>query len=198
MATNTKPLSKLDVLFNASMADAKADDSLRKAFIEAGGDQDEPKRILMAGRVAHSLKCNREKALQVLGMKGRGKNADDAKLGDDVRSVPEEKACGAARVFLSGRLKAWGVKTAEARGGNRHDDATNMDVEKLKTPGKPKVETTIELAAYCQAFAKSGYDLFLLNKAHSAVTSKHGSELMGAFADFAATIAEINAKFPTK
>lgn len=196
MATATKTLSKLDVLFNASMADAKADDALRIAFVNAGGDQDEPKRILMAGRVAHSLKCSREKALQVLGMKGRGKQPDDAKLSDDVRSVPEEKACGAARVFLSGRLKAWGLKTSEGRGGDRTGDDDSMDVEKLKTPGKPKVETTIELAAYCQAFAKSGYDLFLLNKTHSAVTSKHGSELMGAFADFSALIAEINAKFP--
>ena len=197
MATTAKTAktapNKLDVLFNASVNVSKSYDALRVAFIAAGGDQDEPKRILMAGRVSHSLKCSREVALLALSKKGNPGLKSDVK--DDVRTIAEQRACGAARTFLSSCLKAWGIKTTEARGGDRKSDDTNMDTEKLKAAPKPKVNNHVELGQYSLAYATAGYDFFLLNKGHEAVIAAHGSELMGAFADFVDTIKEINSKY---
>lgn len=193
MAAKTiSAISAIDALFNAAVATAKSDDVLRKAFIAAGGNQDEPKRILLAARMSHSLKCTREVALQTLAKTGNPKH--NPVHGDDVRTIEQEKAYGAARGYLTACLKRWGLQTTATQGGDRTSNKDTLVTEKLVTPGKPKVETVAELSAYAMAYAKSGYDLFLLNKGHKAVTSNHGSELMGAFADFVATIAEINAK----
>ena len=189
----TVAANKFDVLFNASVNVGKSFDVLRAAFVAAGGDQDEPKRILMAGRVSHALKCTREVALLALSKKGNPGLKTD--VPDDVRNIKEQRACGAARTFLSSCLKAWGIKSAEARGGDRSASKGAMDTEKLKPAGKPKVSNHVELGTYALAYATAGYDLFLINKNHDAVKSAHGSELMGAFADFVDSIKEINAKF---
>ncbi len=197
-AAQAPKVNLMDALYEASYGAAKSDETLRLAFVAAGGNHDDPKRVLMSARVAFSLNISREAALVVLGKKGNPKLKADA--GDDVRTISEEKACGAARAFLSARLKAWGIKTTEARGGDRSKDSTSaaMNTEKLVTPGKPKIETPVDLGAYALAFAKSGYDLFLLNKEHSAVKSDMGAELMGAFADFAEEIREIVKQFAPK
>jgi len=189
----SKPAASLDdVLYNAVLSGAKADDKIRDAFIAAGGNQDKPKQIVLVARMVHGLKCTREVALITLGKKGNpGKKPD---VGDGVRTVKEEQAYGAARGYLTACLKRWGLQSTEGRGGDRTKESDAMNTEKLSLPGKPKVETIVELAAYAMAYAKGGYDLFLLNKAHSAVTNAQGSELMGAFADFVNTITEINAK----
>lgn len=205
MATKSKSaatpaMSKLDVLFDASVNAAKSDDALKAAFIAAGGDQDEPKKVLMSGRISHSLKVTREEALRVMNRTGRGKKPDNKDvdahdLGDDVRTTREEKACGAARVFLSGRLKSWGLKTSENRGGDRTKDDDAMSTDKLKMAPKPKVTDDIELGAYCLAFAQQGYSFFLLNKEHPAVKSDIGAELMGAFADLLDSVKETVASY---
>ena len=131
----TVAANKFDVLYNASVNVGKSFDVLRAAFVAAGGDQDEPKRILMAGRVSHALKCTREVALLALSKKGNPGLKTD--VPDDVRNIKEQRACGAARTFLSSCLKAWGIKSAEARGGDRSASKGAMDTEKLKPAGKP-------------------------------------------------------------
>jgi len=180
-----------DALYAATYGNAKSDATMCEAFIAAGGDQAGPKHILMSARVAFALGVTREAALRVMAKKGNpGKRTD---VGDDTRTTEEEKACGAARTFLSGRLKAWGIKTTETRGGDRDSDkrANTMDTEKLVLPKKPVVQTSVELSAYALAYAKAGYDFFLLNKAHKAVASGAGPELMGLFADFVASIEDV-------
>lgn len=189
----SKQVSTFQAVVNAALANAKSDEALRLAFIAAGGNQEEPKRALLLGRVMYSLKCTQEEGLQTLDRKGRGKNHDDEKLGDDVRTVVEENACAAARRFLSSRLRSWGIVTTEARGGKEVRKGV-METEKLKLPTKPIVQTSPELGAWSMAFSKSGYDLFLLNKEHGVVKTDMGSELMGLFADFAADVAATVAK----
>ena len=195
MSTKQVSVSPLAAVTLAAFNAAKSTALLKDAFVKAGGNQDAPRQALIVGRMMFSLNYTQEKALLALGKKGRGKNPDDAKLTDDVRTASEEKAYGAARVYLSARLKEWGLATTSAQGGDRSKDSDAMDTEKLVTAGKPKVNTSPELGAYSMAYAKAGYDFFLLNKGHSAVTSEHGSELMGAFADLCAAIAEINSKY---
>lgn len=177
------PMSADDALFHAALTNAKSDDVLRAAFIAAGGDQKKPKQILMSARVAHSLKCTREHALIVMGKKGRGKHADTEQLGDDVRTVEEEKACGAARTFLSGRLKAWGLKTSEGRGGDRKGDDKPMTKEKVTSP-RWNVTDNVELYAWAKSHANEGYSFLLVNKDHPAVADDDiSARIMGAFAD---------------
>lgn len=182
----------LNALFDAVVSNAQSDDTMKAAFIAAGGNQDEPRKVVIVARIAHSLSATKETALLAFNKKGNPKL--NTKHADDVRSPKEEKAYGAARVFLSSRLKVWGIKTASKQGGDRTGDNSRMTTEKLKPAPKPRIENSVELGAYCMAYATAGYDLFLLNKAHEAVTSPHGSELMGAFADFVNTVKDINAK----
>jgi hypothetical protein len=195
---NAPVVSPLDTLFNASFGLAKSDDELRLAFVAAGGNQDAPRKALISGRMAYALAYTREKALLAIDKKGNPKHVPSPS--DDQRTVAEEKAYGAARVFLSARLKAWGIKSASTQGGDRTSSGPDksMDTEKLKMPGKPKIESETDLGAYALAFAKSGYDLFLLNKEHAAVKTALGSELMGAFSDFADEIREIVKEFAPK
>ena len=185
-----KPVNALDALFNASVNAAKSDDTLKAAFVAAGGDQNMPKRILMAGRVAHALAVTRAQALLILDKKGNPKHKPDA--GDDVRTIAEEKACGAARVFLSGRLKAWGLKTTETRGGDRIKAAGEevaMSADKLATPPNAKnVTDDVQLAAFVAANAKRIYDFFLLNEKHEAVTSDLGVALEAATVQYLGAI----------
>jgi hypothetical protein len=184
-------------VFNAAYQVGEIDSVLRAAVIAAGFNQENVRNMAIAGRVAQSLKINQDKALIVLGKTGNPKHKID--VADDVRTIAEEKAYGAARVWWSARLKAWDLKTTATTGGDRtkgDEDADAMDTEKLVLPKKVKVETAVELGAFLLANAQSLYDFFLLNRTHPAVTSDQGSELMGACADFLdaiKTIRECNA-----
>lgn len=189
-ASTTEVPSPLQLVTNAAFAAAKSTHMLKSVFIAAGGNQDAPRQALIVGRLMFALSYTQEKALLVLGKSGAKSNV----AADDKRTEKEEKAYGAARVYLSARLKEWGLSTTSTQGGDRTKDDSKMSTEKLVMAKAPKVETVAELSAYASAYAKAGYDFFLLNKAHSAVISTHGSELMGAFADFVNSIAEINAK----
>jgi hypothetical protein len=202
-ATRTQPapaqdksVTPLQAVFNAARLAAEGDDTLRKAFIAAGGNQDEPRKMLICGRLAYSLNCTQEKALLVFSNKGNPKlNPTHT---DDQRSPAEEKAYGAARVYLSSRLKAWGIKSTQTQGGDRTSDSTKaMNTEELVFP-RPKVETTIDLSAFMFAQANVTYDFFLRNKGHSAVNNDAGAEYMGAAADFLETIKTIRAKYAPK
>ena len=186
-----KTVSLLDALFNAAVSTAKSDDVLRLAFVAAGGNQDEPKRILLAARISHSLKVTREVALLTLAKTGNPKH--NPTHGDDVRSIAEEKAYGAARGYLTACLKRWGLQTTATQGGDRTKDAKSMDTEKLVSP-KFKVTDAVELMAWSKAHASQGYDFFLLNKAHPALQDDVSAQLMGAFADHLDAIKAIIAK----
>jgi hypothetical protein len=178
-------ISLVQQVFNAAYQVGEIDSVLKMAVIAAGFNQEDVRNMAIAGRIAQSLKINQDKALIVLGKTGNPKHKTYA--GDDVRTIAEEKAYGAARVWWSARLKAWDLKTTATTGGDRtkgDEDADAMNTEKLVLPKKVKVETTIELGAFLLANAQSLYDFFLLNATHPAVTSDQGSEFMGACADF--------------
>lgn len=118
---------------------------------------------------------------------------------DDTRRSPaEERAYGASRVALTALMKKYGIKSPSSQGGDRtgdgEDAAKRMSVDGLVAP-KFKVETSLELAAWCKAHASQGYDFFLKNKSHPAVASELGAALMGAFADHIETIKAIIGKF---
>ena len=191
-------VTPFQAVVNASYDAAASGETLRLAFIAAGGNQAEPRKALLIGRIMHSLKCTQEDALIVLGKKG---NPDKkTSVPDGTRTVEEEKAYGAARGYLTARLKEWGLQTTEGRGGDRtskDDDGNLMNVDKLVIPGKPKIETAVDLATFALAFAKANYDLFLLNREHPAVKDEIGSELMGAAADYLATVEEIFKRKPS-
>lgn len=181
MATSKKVLTALDLLFAAVVSTAKSDDALKAAFIAAGGNQDEPKRIVLVARMTHSLKCSREAALLSLGKTGNPKH--NPNVADDVRSIPEEKAYGAARGYLTACLKRWGLQTTSTQGGDRTKaDDKAMDTEKLVAP-KFKVTDAVELMTWAKAHAAQGYNFFLLNKGHKAMQDDVSAKLMGAFAD---------------
>jgi hypothetical protein len=182
---DTAKISLVQQVFNAAYQVGEIDSVLKMAVIAAGFNQENVRNMAIAGRIAQSLKINQEGALLVLGKKGNPKHKID--IADDVRTIAEDKAYGAARVWWSARLKAWDLKTTATTGGDRtkgDEDADAMDTEKLVLPKKVKVETTIELGAFLLATAQSLYDFFLLNATHDAVTSDQGSEFMGACADF--------------
>lgn len=184
--TNAAPLAPIspdDRLYNAACATVDADDELRLAFIAAGGDQDKPKGILMSGRIAKSLGLTREGALLVMGKQGRGKRSPTENLSDKFRTVEEEKACGAARGFLSARLKAWGIKTSSTQGGDRTVDDDTCDATPFEKLKKPKVETAIEFGAFMLAHVGALYDFCQVNKAHPALASDGAANIMGALAD---------------
>lgn len=182
---SAKALSANDALFAAAVSTAKSDDVLKDAFLKAGGNQDEPKRIVLSARISHSLKVSREQALLILAKTGNPKH--NPTHADDVRSIAEEKAYGAARGYLTACLKRWGLQTTSTQGGDRTKDDKSMDTEKLVAP-KFKVTTGVELMAWAQAHASQGYDFFLLNKAHDALKGDVAAQLMGAFADHLDTI----------
>jgi hypothetical protein len=202
-ATHTQPapaqdhnVTPLQAVFNAAHNAAQGDDTLRKAFVAAGGNQEEPRKMLICGRLAFSLNYTQEKAMLVFSRKGNPKLNPVHE--DEQRSPAEEKAYGAARVYLSSRLKAWGIKSTQTQGGDRASSADKtMDTEKLVFP-RPKVETTVELGAFLFAQANATYDLFLRNKTHAAVTSDAGAEYMGAAADFLEVVKAIRAKYAPK
>ena len=151
-------VTDLQALFNASVNAAKSDDLLKQAFIKAGGNQDDPKRMLLAGRLAHSLNLTQEKAFIVLGKTGNPKHNPTVK--DDVRSIIEEKAYGAARGFLSARLKAWGLVTASRQGGARQPLTQEVSTTKADDVFTKNVKTPVDMAAFliaalrhCEGFA---------------------------------------------
>ena len=187
-------VSLVQQVFNAAVNVAKSDEALRKAVVAAGHTQEQVRNMAIAGRMSFTLKATQEKSLLAMAKKGNPKHVADK--GDDVRTIAEEKAYGAARVWWSARLKAWGLATTATQGGDRtkDDNSDAMDTEKLVLPKKVKVETTVELGAFLLANAQSMYDLFLLNKAHSAVTSEIGSKLMGECADFLDAIKALQPK----
>ena len=192
--TISKSVTPMQAVTNAAYNAAKSTMVLKTAFIHAGGNQDEPRKALIVGRIMYALNYTQEKALIALGKKGFSSKSEN---GDTTRTEIEEKAYGAARVYLSARLKEWGLVTTSSQGGNRVPVAgaeKPMDTEKLKSAPKFKVNNILELAAFCEAHASQGYDFFLLNRAHEAVTDECGSELMAAFADHLDTIKEIIAK----
>lgn len=191
-------VSPLQQVFNAAVNVAKSDDVLRKAVIAAGGNQEGVRNMAIAGRMSHALKVSQESALLALGKKGNPKHLSDK--GDDVRTIDEEKAYGAARVWWSARLKAWGIATSASQGGDRTKvvgDETPMDTDKLELPKKPKVGVDIELGAYLLANAQGLYDFFKVNANHEAVTSDLGSNLMGITCDFLNAIKEEISKHTT-
>lgn len=210
------PISPNDRLYNAAAATVTIDDELREAFIAAGGDQKGPKDIVMTARVAasltskrqraareegvndwHLIVVTREEALIILGKQGRGKRAPTEKLSDKFRTYEEEQACGAARGFLSARLKAWEIKTTEARGGARanDEDNTTCDATPFEKLRKPKVESAIEFGAFMLAHVNALYDFCVVNAEHPAIKDSDASaEIMGALADCLDVIKSAQAK----
>ena len=105
-------------------------------------------------------------------------------------------ACGAARGFLSARLKAWEIKTTEARGGKRdNDDDTTCDATPFEKLRKPKVESAIEFGAFMLAHVTALYDFCVVNAEHPAIKDSDASaEIMGALADCLDVIKSAQAK----
>jgi hypothetical protein len=172
----------IETVFTASRDIANGEQVLVKAMRAAGSEQKPVRDAAIMGRMCAMTGWTREHVIILLGRTGNPKKTPVH--ADDVRSPDQERAYGAARVWLVGFMKRHELVTTSEQGGARDKGVDQtMSTEKLVQPGKPKVETADDLGAYCMARAKADYDFFLLNKAHKVVMTDMGADLMGAFAD---------------
>jgi hypothetical protein len=188
----SSPVSGIDLVYKNASSIVVAEQALAVSMRACKEDISDIKKVVYAARMAASLGYSREAAMVALGKKVF--NKDESKNTDGHRTEKEEKAYTAARVWMTSFSQRHGFS---APADKSKDDASkgDMDTAKLKTPKPAKIATDIDLAAFVQAHAKSLYDLFLLNKAHKAVTTDMGAELMGLCADFDADAKAICAKY---